>query len=138
MNELSNLKNSVILFDGICNLCSGSVQFVIRKDKHQFFRYASLQSQFGLTVLQHFFLTNQNLQSVVLLEKEKIYTKSTAALRIAKQLIFPWNLLYICIIIPAFIRNGLYNLIAPNRYHWFGKKDTCYLPQKEIAHLFFT
>ena len=129
-------KHPIILFDGVCNLCSSSVQFVIRHDPKQHFRFASLQSNFGQSVLNKFNLPTESLQSFILLDGDKIDTASTAALKVAKQLSKGWSLMYAFIIVPAFIRNAVYQLIAKNRYKWFGKKEACWIPTKELRTLF--
>ncbi|MEI6264380.1 MAG: thiol-disulfide oxidoreductase DCC family protein [Sphingobacteriia bacterium] len=130
-------KHSIILFDGVCNLCSSSVQFVIKHDPQHHFRFASLQSDFGQQKLAHFNLSTIAFNSFVLLENGKMYTESTAALKVAKQLNKGWSLLYAFIIVPAFIRNAVYQFIAKNRYKWFGKKETCWIPTPALQHLFF-
>lgn len=129
-------KHSIILFDGVCNLCSSSVQFVIRHDPQQHFRFASLQSDFGKSILNKFNLPTESLQSFILLDGDKIDTASTAALKVAKQLSKGWSLFYAFIIIPAFIRDAVYQLIAKNRYKWFGKKEICWIPNQALLHLF--
>ena len=126
----------VILFDGLCNLCSGSVQFVIKHDPRHQFRFASLQSHYGQQLLQQSGLPTQAFNSFILYQDGKVYTKSTAALRVARQLNGLWPLLYGFIIVPAFIRNAVYNFIARNRYRWFGKREACWLPTPELKSLF--
>lgn len=126
----------VILFDGFCNLCSGSVQFVIKRDPKKYFRFASLQSAFGQSLLTQTNLSTTDLNSFLLLQDGIIYSRSTAALKVAKCLSGPWSLLYMCRIIPAFLRDFLYNFIAKNRYHWFGKKETCWVPNNQLTDLF--
>ena len=136
MSNLHTLSNPVILFDGVCNLCTGSVQFVIKHDpKHQF-RFASLQSEFGQQVLKEFDLPSSELGSFILLEDGKIYTRSSGALRVTQKLNGGWPALYAFIIVPPFIRNGVYNWIAKNRYKWFGKKEECWIPTAELNSLF--
>jgi predicted DCC family thiol-disulfide oxidoreductase YuxK len=130
------LKTHIILFDDFCNLCSGSVQFIIKHDPKRIFRFASLQSEFGKKVLEQFHLPANELNSFILLENGKIYTRSTAALRVTKKLKGFWKLLYGFIIVPPFIRDAVYTLIANNRYKWFGKKETCWLPTPELKALF--
>lgn len=137
MFDLDNIDHPVILFDGVCNLCSSSVQFIIRHDKKRQFRFASLQSPFGQAVLQRFGLPATELNSFVLLEGGKIYTRSTGALRAAKKLDGLYSWLYAFIIVPPFIRNGIYNFIARNRYKWLGKKDACWLPTPALRELFW-
>ncbi|MGI8950129.1 MAG: thiol-disulfide oxidoreductase DCC family protein [Chitinophagaceae bacterium] len=136
MIDLADIKNPVILFDGVCNLCNNSVQFIIKHDPEKKFRFASLQSEFGQKVLQQFNLNANDFNSFVLLEDGKIYTKSTGALKVAKQLKGAWALLSGFTIIPRFIRDGVYNLIAKNRYKWFGKKNECWIPTPELKNLF--
>lgn len=127
----------VILFDGVCNLCSSVVQFVIKRDPKNLFRFASLQSNFGKNLLQTFDLSTKTFNSFILYKDGKIYTKSTGALLVAKELSGVWPLLSIFIIVPPFLRNTVYNFIARNRYQWFGKKDVCYIPSPEIKKVFF-
>lgn len=136
MVELNELKNPVVLFDGVCNLCSTSVQFIIKHDPKKTFRYASLQSSFGQQVLKQFGLPADELNSFILLEDGKIFTKSTGALRVTKKLNGLWPVLYGFIIVPPFIRNAVYSWVAHNRYKWFGKKEACWLPTPELKKLF--
>ena len=130
------MDHPVILFDGICNLCNNAVQFVLKHDKKKLFRFASLQSDFGKSILIKYGLPTDNFNSFVLILNGKAYTKSTAALSVAKMLSGPMKLLYGFIIVPAFIRNGVYNVIARNRYKWFGKKESCMLPSPDVAARF--
>ncbi|SDD96014.1 thiol-disulfide oxidoreductase DCC family protein [Niabella drilacis] len=125
----------VILFDGVCNLCNGSVRFIIKRDKKNLFRFASLQSTTGKQLLQQYALP-QTPHSIVLIENGKAYLRSTAALRIVRKLKAPWPLLYLFIIIPGFIRNGVYNWVARNRYRWFGRADHCTLPGPQFREKF--
>lgn len=128
----------VILFDGVCNLCNDSVQFILKRDKKKQFRFASLQSNAGQQLLHQFSLPAANFNSFVLLEKDKVYTKSTGALRMCKLLGGGWALLYALIIVPRFIRDAVYNMIARNRYKWFGKKEECWLPTPELKERFLS
>lgn len=132
----SHLVHPLILFDGVCNLCSGSVQFIIRRDPQRLFRFASLQSELGQSFLKQAQLPPVELQTLLLVENGKIYKRSTAALRIARRLRGAWKLLYGLIIIPPFIRNFIYNWVARNRYRWFGKKESCWIPTPELRELF--
>ena len=129
-------NKSVILFDGVCNLCASSVQFIIKRDKNAYFKFASLQSDFGKQVLEKNGLNTTSFDTLLLLENDKLYDRSSAALRIARHLSFPWFLLYANIIIPKFIRDFFYNIIAKNRYKWFGKKEECWLPTPELKQRF--
>ena len=126
----------VIFFDGVCNLCTGSVQFVIRHDPSRKFRFASLQSEIGQSVLSEHHLPAESFGSFLLYDQGRLYTKSTAALRVCKQLSGGWKLLSVFLIVPPFIRNAVYDLIARNRYRWFGKKEACWLPTPELKSLF--
>lgn len=129
-------QSSIILFDGVCNLCNSSVQFVIKHDTDKKFMFASLQSTAGQLLLKQFDLPLQDFNSFILIENEKVFLKSTAALMVAKQLKGAVKLLYGFIVVPPFIRNGAYNFIAKNRYKWFGKKDSCILPTPELKARF--
>ena len=126
----------IILFDGICNLCTGSVQFILKRDKKKKFFFGSLQGQAGQDYRRKFQLPANTLNSFMLIEGEKLYTRSTAALRMARHLGGGWSLLYAFIIVPRFIRDGVYDLIARNRYRWFGQKETCWLPTPELKSRF--
>src|SRR4030095_10350190 len=134
MNEVS--EHPVILFDGVCNLCTGSVQYVIKHDPKRIFRFASLQSNFGEKVLRQYNLPVDTFNSFLLLNKDRIYTRSTAALLVARRLKGISKLLYGFIIIPKFIRDWVYDLIAKHRYKWFGKKNECWIPTPELKALF--
>lgn len=125
-----------VLFDGVCNLCNGTVQFVIKRDRAAIFRFASLQSRYAHTLLREVNLPTDQLYSVIVIEKGIAYQKSDAALRIAKHLPGFWRWLYIFRFIPKFIRDGMYNLIARNRYRLFGKQDQCMIPTPELKARF--
>jgi predicted DCC family thiol-disulfide oxidoreductase YuxK len=126
----------VIFFDGFCNLCNGSVQFVIKRDSDQIFRFASLQSNLAKEQLTLFNISPNALESFILVENNKVYQRSTAALRVARRLNGLWPLLYAFIIVPPFIRNAVYNYIAKNRYKWFGKQESCWVPTPELKSKF--
>jgi predicted DCC family thiol-disulfide oxidoreductase YuxK len=126
----------ILLFDGVCNLCNSWVQLVIKHDKKGRFRFAALQSDAGQELLKKSGLPLSNFTSLVLIEGDKIYQRSSAALRIAKQLSGLWPLAYALIIIPPFIRDGVYNSIAGNRYRWFGRQDSCMMPTPELKQRF--
>lgn len=126
----------IILFDGVCNLCNSSVNFIIDHDKNNVFRFAALQSETGQNLLKKFSLNAEEFDSVVLVDGEKVFTKSTAALKIAKEFPSIWKSIYTFIIIPAPLRNIIYDFIAKNRYRWFGKKDSCRIPTPELKEKF--
>ena len=127
----SEAQNPVLLFDGVCNLCNSSVQFIINRDDQQIFRFAPLQSDTAKNLLSKYDLEKQDLASIILVENTTYYVKSTAALRIARRLSALWPLLYVFIIIPVSIRDYFYDIVARNRYVWFGKKEECMIPNKE-------
>lgn len=129
-------EKSVILFDGVCNLCNDAVNFVIDHDRNNHFQFASLQSDFGKSILEKYLLQNLNLDTFVLIENNKAYLKSTAALRVCKRLGFPFLIAFPFIIVPKFIRDGIYNWVAKNRYQWFGKSATCRIPTPELRNKF--
>ncbi len=128
------LPGHMLLFDGTCNLCNASIQFVIRHDKKERFFFAPLQSELAGKIAGTSATDPQ--ASVIYMEKGNMYTESTAALRAARLLRFPVNLLYAFIILPRFIRNPVYRFIAKNRYRWFGKRDQCMVPAKDISRRF--
>jgi predicted DCC family thiol-disulfide oxidoreductase YuxK len=125
----------VILFDGVCNFCDASVQFILDRDDKEMFRFASLQSEAGQELLKKYNVPD-GVDSMILIEDGKVYYKSAAALRISRHLKGAWKLLYALIIVPAPIRNLVYDLIAKNRFKWFGKKDSCMLPPPNVRKRF--
>ncbi len=129
-------KKQIILFDGVCNLCNGSVQFIIKRDKKSNFRFAPLQGETAKKLLQNSAFSTSALESILLVDGDKIYHRSTAALKIAKQLNGLWPLLYAFIILPKMLRDSVYNYIGKNRYKWFGKQESCMMPTPETKALF--
>ncbi len=127
--------NGVILFDGVCNLCNGFVNFIIKRDSNNYFQFASLQSRAGEKLLSAYKVAEQ-MKTIVYLEKGKVYKRSGAALRICRRLSGGWPLLYVFIIIPPFIRDGIYDLVAKYRYQWFGKREQCMVPTPELRSKF--
>ena len=126
----------IILFDGICNLCNRAVNFIIKRNKKSRIQFAALQTNSGKQLLEQFNLPTQSINSLILIEKGIVYTQSTAVLKICKHLNGLWPLLYGLIILPKFIRNGIYRLIATNRYQWFGKQEKCMVPSAELSDRF--
>lgn len=127
----------LILFDGVCNLCNRSVQFVIKHDSKDIFMFTALQSETGKEVIKEFNIDTQKTDSILLYAPKKgIDDKSTAALKIAALLGFPQNLMTVFFIIPRFIRDWFYDYIAKNRYNWYGKKDACMAPTPELKSKF--
>lgn len=127
--------NRVILFDGECNFCNSSVQFVIKRDPNGIYNFASLQSDFARQVIKKYGLSKE-IDSFIYLEGERLYIKSTAALRVCKGLRGLWKALYVFIIVPKPLRNAVYEIIARNRYKWFGKQETCMIPTAEMRNRF--
>ncbi|TNE73801.1 thiol-disulfide oxidoreductase DCC family protein [bacterium] len=123
--------HSIVYFDGVCNLCNASVDFIIKRDLKAKFKFASLQSDLGQKILQENQFNSDDYDSFILEQNGNVYIKSSAAIRVAMQIGFPWSLLGVFLAIPPFIRNIVYSFIAKNRYKWFGKKETCRLPTPE-------
>ena len=125
-------NKKIILFDGVCNLCDAAVQFVIKHDKKDVFRFVPLQSELGQQILKHIGINPSNIDSIILYQPGiAYYYKSAAALEIARSLGGFFNFGTIFKIIPTGIRNQLYDYIAKNRYKWYGKKESCMLPSAE-------
>lgn len=122
------MDKPIVLFDGVCNLCNSAVQFIIRHDKKNTFMFTSLQSDTGKKLLAQYDLPLNELNSFILIENNKAYTRSSGALRVIKKLKGLWPLLYGFMIVPKFIRDGVYNWVGRNRYKWFGKQDACMIP----------
>ena len=135
--ELASLDaDAIILFDGVCNLCSAMVRFVIRHDRRQRFRFASLQSAIAQRLLSQHKWREPSLSSVVLITDGLCYDRSRAALEIARRLDVPWPLLYVFVVAPRAIRDRAYDFIGARRYHWFGKRDECWMPDGEWRQRF--
>lgn len=133
--EENQPEPAIILFDGVCNFCNSTIQFIIHRDSKEYFRFASLQSETGQRLLQQYNIS-ADLSTIVLIEKGKGYLRSSAILRITKQLRFPWNILYVFIIIPKSLRDVIYKVIAQRRYQWFGVRNTCEIPSVKVISRF--
>lgn len=129
-------EHPIILFDGVCNFCNGAINFIIKRDTKRKFRFAPLQSNAGEQLLKEYELSTTELSSFVLIYNGKAYRKTTAALQIASILGGAWKMTGVFWILPPFARDWVYNIIAHNRYRWFGKKDSCMIPTPEIRSLF--
>lgn len=125
------MDKGVILYDGVCNLCNGFVQFILLRDPKGYFHFASLQSTLGQQILAAANMDKKALGTVILLENKQLYTHSDAPLRIARKLPGAWPVLYGFILVPKFIRDAIYRFVARNRYNWFGKQESCLLPRPE-------
>jgi predicted DCC family thiol-disulfide oxidoreductase YuxK len=132
------MVSAILLFDGVCNLCSASVRFVIAHDRRNHFRFASLQSGAGIEVMRAhgIAIPDGDPSTMILVEGDRVYDRSSAAIRIARSLGFPWSLAVIGFVVPRFVRDAIYGVIARNRYRWFGKKDVCMVPTPELRARF--
>lgn len=130
------MEHPIIFFDGVCNLCNSFVQIIIKLDKKAVFRFTSLQSEIGVSLLEKYRLETTRLETVVLIHQGKLFTHSDVVLEIA--LIFGgfWKIFYLFKIVPKSVRDFIYNWIAKNRYLWFGKKESCWLPTDELRARF--
>ncbi|WGF94156.1 thiol-disulfide oxidoreductase DCC family protein [Aequorivita marisscotiae] len=131
-----NNNHKIILFDGVCNLCNGAVTFIIERDKRNVFKFAALQNEIGQKLISKFNIDTSKVDSIILIDGEKHYEKSSAALRIAKYLSGAYPLLFGFMVVPKFIRNAVYDYIAKNRYKWFGKRDECMIPTPDLKKKF--
>ena len=129
-------QQPIILFDGVCNFCNGSVNFIIKRNSKTPILFAALQSEAGQRLLREYKLPVNKMESILLIEQGKAYMQSTAALRICRYLRGLWPLCYGFIIVPKFIRDGIYNWIAKNRYKWFGIRKECMIPTPEMKTRF--
>jgi predicted DCC family thiol-disulfide oxidoreductase YuxK len=133
----SDMKSHpILLFDGVCKLCSGTVLFVVERDPNALFRFSPLQSELGQTLLRQYNLPTDTIQSAVLIVDGKAYTESDAALYMAKYLGGIWQYLYILRYIPKAWRDVLYRWVAQRRYHWFGQHKQCMMPSPELKARF--
>jgi predicted DCC family thiol-disulfide oxidoreductase YuxK len=127
------LKNEIIIFfDGVCNFCDDSVNFIIKRDKKNIFKFAPLQSRAGQEFLLRNNLKTADFDSMIVVKDARLFRKSNASLLIARNLPFPWPLFYLFKIIPVFIRDFFYDIFAKNRYRFFGKKESCMIPTAEV------
>lgn len=134
MNKTRQLPNDkhIILFDGVCNFCNDSIRFIMKRDKNDLYRYASLQSDLGNTLTSERGINTENVDSIVLIQPgEAYYIKSDAALEISKNMTGLYPALSILLFLPRGFRDFFYDFIAKNRYNWFGKKETCPMPSPE-------
>jgi predicted DCC family thiol-disulfide oxidoreductase YuxK len=134
--HFSDTTHAIVLFDGVCNLCNASVQFIIDRDPQAYFKFASLQSEVGQGFCHQFGINEGELDTVMLIENGKLYTHSAAPLRVSRHLKGAWPLMYAFVIVPPFLRNMVYRWIARNRYKWFGKQEACRIPTPELKARF--
>ncbi len=138
MADQTNAGTATILFDGLCNLCNGTVRFIVANDPSGRFRFASLQSAAGERALARFERTPNGVNSIILIDADGLHERSTAALRIANGLRRPWPWLGVFALVPAPLRDALYDTVARNRYRWFGRRSACALPTPEQAARFLS
>lgn len=131
-----DFNSAVLLFDGVCNLCNASVQWVLKRDRKGVFKFAALQSEAGQELLRKFGFSPENFDSVVLIAGNRIFTRSDAALETVRRMGGLWSLSAVFKIIPRPIRNALYDWVARNRYRWFGRREECMLPRPEWKERF--
>ena len=134
----TNAAHPVLLFDGVCNLCNGAVRFIIKRDPHAHIRFAALQSDAAKDLLRSINADETQPDSMILIEDGRLHTRSTAALRIAKSLRFPWPMMHALVIVPRPLRDWMYDFIAARRYRWFGRRESCLLPTPELQSRFLT
>jgi predicted DCC family thiol-disulfide oxidoreductase YuxK len=133
---MTDNSHAIILFDGVCNFCDASVNFVIKRDKRGYVRFAPLQEPEGAEIARHYGIDPERLDTFVLIENGRAYRKSGGALRVARRLGFPYSLAFALILLPPFIRDFFYDWFARHRYRWFGKKDACMVPTPEVRERF--
>ncbi len=124
-------NSNIILFDGVCNFCNFWVNFIIKRDVNKKFKFASLQSEAGIGLTEKYSIENKDIDSVILIEDNKYFIKSEAALKIVKELTLYWRILYCIKIFPPPVRNFVYDIVAKNRYMLFGRRDSCRIPTEE-------
>ena len=129
-------ENAIILFDGVCNFCNNSVNFIIKNDSKKYFKFAPSQSEIAQALFRKYKIEKDKIDSVILIEDEKVYIYTTSSLRIARKLDGLLPVFYVFIIVPAFIRDFFYKLFAKNRYRLFGQKDVCMMPTPEVRERF--
>lgn len=138
MDKNAEPCDCLIVFDGVCNFCDSSVNFIIKRDRNRFFKFAAMQSAVGQRLLAAHDLSSDNIDSFLLVKSGKVLFKSDAVAAVAKELDRPWNHLAVLRIVPRPMRDFLYSLIARNRYRWFGRREYCRAPTPELKDRFFT
>jgi len=134
--DLELSYSPVILFDGVCNLCNRSVNFILKRDSGKIYKFASLQSDAAINIFNKHNLNLDKFDTIVLIKDQKVYQKSNAILEVTRSLGGLWPLLYVFKLIPRFLRDALYDYIAKNRYSWFGKSDQCRVPTPDLKERF--
>lgn len=133
---IANTHSHLVIFDGVCNLCEASVNFIIARDPQAIFRFVPSQTPLGRALQEHYRINTESLDTVVLIRDGRVYTESTAAAEIAREFDGPWRWLAAIRYVPRPLRDGVYRLIARNRYRWFGRKQVCLIPTPELRARF--
>ncbi|MBK5097712.1 MAG: DUF393 domain-containing protein [Gemmatimonadetes bacterium] len=128
----------MVLFDGVCNLCHAAVRFILARDREARFRFAPLESETGRDLTTEGIREGTSADSMILVEDGSTYARSEAAIRIAARLSLPWRALGVLRVVPRPVRDGAYDLVARNRYRWFGRKDFCPMPDEDIRDRFLS
>ena len=128
----------VVIFDGVCNLCSHTVQFIVAHEVSPTLHFASVQSAAGSRLMRQFGLDPEDAKTFVLLEEGLPYVRSEVAIRISRHLRMPWRSLGLVRVVPRFLRDYCYNIVARNRYRWFGRRETCMVPSSAVATRFLS
>jgi len=136
LKEDNTFNHPIVIFDGDCNLCNSTVNFIIKHDKKNLFRFTTLQSESGSSILKHFGLKEKEFDTVVLLFNGTVYLRSEAVILILKMLGFPWSMMGIFGILSKKKLDYIYVIISTNRYSWFGKRDTCIIPNESVKSRF--
>ena len=137
MLDILPKNKKIILFDGVCNLCNSSINYVIDHDKQDVFRFVSLQSDLGKTIQEYLGIENNSLDTIILyVPDEAYYIKSTAAIKVMSEFLGVWKLTKLFLILPSPIRDLVYNYVAKNRYKWYGKQESCRIPTPELKTKF--
>jgi predicted DCC family thiol-disulfide oxidoreductase YuxK len=136
MQEYRQNNEAVLLFDGVCNLCNSSVQFILKHEKNQHLTFAAIQSEAGKRRLAEYNINPIQTNSVILIKSGQVYTQSDAILKITQFLSFPYSLGRILFVVPKSIRDFFYKKVARNRYRWFGKRDSCMIPTPQLRNRF--
>ncbi|MGM0805066.1 MAG: thiol-disulfide oxidoreductase DCC family protein [Bacillota bacterium] len=131
-----DLTTAVLLFDGVCNLCNGSVQFILKHEKSEKLKFSAIQSEAGQKLLSQYSIDPEQTNSVILISDEGVYTESDAVAKVAEFLKFPYNTGKYMKVVPRQIRNVFYKKVASNRYKWFGQKESCMIPTPDLRNRF--
>jgi len=137
MKTIIRKEHPIVLFDGVCNLCNGFIQFCIQNDITESLKFASLQSDAGKQLLKEYQLDNNSLSTMIVIKEGKVYTKSDAPLVILNHFSFRWKVLRIFKLIPKILRDFIYDIVARNRYWLMGKQKSCWLPTPELNNRFY-